>query len=193
MSFGLNEYRSPHNVGFGYALNGTAEGIRTPDLLIRSQTLYPTELQPHVIERTVFVLLADGLIILAQVGTECKRKIKISPKIFFGRERIGSSGALSLCNNALQAGHQIRHGLQLDIHLQNVLPELGWHGVKLCTDSGIDIGHGNHLADSMDRGTEIHTMKGNKNALRNRSAGVFGLSPTERRLPPCGGTVVLGV
>ena len=89
--------------------------------------------------------------------------------------------------------HQIRHGLQLDIHLQNVLPELGWHGVKLCTDSGIDIGHGNHLADSMDRGTEIHTMKGNKNALRNRSAGVFGLSPTERRLPPCGGTVVLGV
>ena len=24
MSFGLNEYRSPHNVGFGYALNGTA-------------------------------------------------------------------------------------------------------------------------------------------------------------------------
>ena len=47
MSFGLNEYRSPHNVGFGYALNGTAEGIRTPDLLVRSQTLYPTELQPH--------------------------------------------------------------------------------------------------------------------------------------------------
>ena len=26
---------------------GTAEGIRTPDLLVRSQTLYPTELQPH--------------------------------------------------------------------------------------------------------------------------------------------------
>lgn len=23
MSFGLNEHRSPHNVGFGYALNGT--------------------------------------------------------------------------------------------------------------------------------------------------------------------------
>ena len=28
-------------------LFGTAEGIRTPDLLVRSQTLYPTELQPH--------------------------------------------------------------------------------------------------------------------------------------------------
>ena len=27
--------------------SGTREGIRTPDLLVRSQTLYPTELQPH--------------------------------------------------------------------------------------------------------------------------------------------------
>ena len=30
MSFGLNEYRSPHNVGFGYALNGTATDTTTP-------------------------------------------------------------------------------------------------------------------------------------------------------------------
>ena len=30
-----------------FALDGTAEGIRTPDLLVRSQTLYPAELQPH--------------------------------------------------------------------------------------------------------------------------------------------------
>ena len=30
------------------AFPGTAEGIRTPDLLVRSQTLYPTELQPHI-------------------------------------------------------------------------------------------------------------------------------------------------
>ena len=28
---------------------GTAEGIRTPDLLVRSQSLYPTELQPHTV------------------------------------------------------------------------------------------------------------------------------------------------
>ena len=28
---------------------GTAEGIRTPDLLVRSQTLYPAELQPHIV------------------------------------------------------------------------------------------------------------------------------------------------
>ena len=26
---------------------GTAEGIRPPDLLVRSQSLYPAELQPH--------------------------------------------------------------------------------------------------------------------------------------------------
>ena len=32
---------------FGSLLFGTAEGIRTPDLLVRSQTLYPAELQPH--------------------------------------------------------------------------------------------------------------------------------------------------
>ena len=28
---------------------GTAEGTRTPDLLVRSQLLYPTELLPHVV------------------------------------------------------------------------------------------------------------------------------------------------
>ena len=27
--------------------NGALEGIRTPDLLVRSQTLYPTELRAH--------------------------------------------------------------------------------------------------------------------------------------------------
>ena len=29
-------------------LDGALEGIRTPDLLVRSQTLYPTELRAHV-------------------------------------------------------------------------------------------------------------------------------------------------
>ena len=29
------------------ATSGTAEGIRTPDLLVRSQTLYPAELLAH--------------------------------------------------------------------------------------------------------------------------------------------------
>ena len=32
----------------GYAIFGTPEGTRTPDLLIRSQSLYPTELLAHV-------------------------------------------------------------------------------------------------------------------------------------------------
>ena len=32
-----------------FGLDGTAEGIRTPDLLVRSQTLYPAELQPHIL------------------------------------------------------------------------------------------------------------------------------------------------
>ena len=32
----------------GYPVFGTAKGTRTPDLLIRSQSLYPTELSPHV-------------------------------------------------------------------------------------------------------------------------------------------------
>ena len=31
-------------------LNGDPGGIRTPDLLIRSQTLYPAELRSHLIE-----------------------------------------------------------------------------------------------------------------------------------------------
>ena len=48
-------------------LFGTAEGIRTPDLLVRSQTLYPTELQPHTV-----VVLNDSSIILAQFRSECK-------------------------------------------------------------------------------------------------------------------------
>ena len=83
MSFGLNEHRSPHNVGFGYALNGTAEGIRTPDLLVRSQTLYPTELQPHF---EVFVRLPDGLISIAQEAGFGKPFFEKIQKIFAGRK-----------------------------------------------------------------------------------------------------------
>ena len=32
---------------------GTAKGTRTPDLLIRSQSLYPTELSPHVLSQAL--------------------------------------------------------------------------------------------------------------------------------------------
>ena len=40
-------------------LSGTPEGIRTPDLLVRSQTLYPAELLAHV--GSVFCSFPDCL------------------------------------------------------------------------------------------------------------------------------------
>ena len=49
---------------------GTAEGIRTPDLLVRSQTLYPAELQPHTVSH--WVSPRDSLIILPYSFTKCK-------------------------------------------------------------------------------------------------------------------------
>ena len=49
---------------------GTAEGIRTPDLLVRSQTLYPAELQPHTV--CIRTRLTDSLIIIAQLWIKCK-------------------------------------------------------------------------------------------------------------------------
>ena len=38
------------------AFFGTAEGIRTPDLLVRSQTLYPAELQPHTTLESLYII-----------------------------------------------------------------------------------------------------------------------------------------
>ena len=64
-------------------LFGTAEGIRTPDLLVRSQTLYPTELQPHF---EVFVRLPDGLISIAQEAGFDKPFFEKIQKIFAGRK-----------------------------------------------------------------------------------------------------------
>ena len=48
-----------------FATTGTAEGIRTPDLLVRSQSLYPTELPAHT-------TLSQRPIILAQSVRKCK-------------------------------------------------------------------------------------------------------------------------
>ena len=64
-------------------LFGTAEGIRTPDLWVRSQTLYPTELQPHF---EVFVRLPDGLISIAQEAGFDKPFFEKIQKIFAGRK-----------------------------------------------------------------------------------------------------------
>ena len=38
--------------GFNHSLLFTLEEIRTPDLLVRSQTLYPTELRAHILHNT---------------------------------------------------------------------------------------------------------------------------------------------
>ena len=42
-----NPNPSPAEIRFGLFFFGTPEGTRTPDLLIRSQSLYPTELLAH--------------------------------------------------------------------------------------------------------------------------------------------------
>ena len=47
---------------FKAKLFGALEGIRTPDLLVRSQTLYPTELPAHILFHT----LAECLIIISR-------------------------------------------------------------------------------------------------------------------------------
>ena len=47
---------------FKAKLFGALEGIRTPDLLVRSQTLYPTELPAHILFHT----LAERLIIISR-------------------------------------------------------------------------------------------------------------------------------
>ena len=44
-------------------LFGTAEGIRTPDLLVRSQTLYPTELSAHASFETVVILALFAVVV----------------------------------------------------------------------------------------------------------------------------------
>ena len=42
-----NPNPAPSEIRFGLFVFGTPEGTRTPDLLIRSQSLYPTELPAH--------------------------------------------------------------------------------------------------------------------------------------------------
>ena len=56
---------------------GTPEGIRTPDLLVRSQTLYPAELPAHFT-----VLFADCLYIIARQDRFCQQVFSVNFKIF---------------------------------------------------------------------------------------------------------------
>ena len=55
---------------------GTAEGIRTPDLLVRSQTLYPAELQPQIVPSL------DDFDRIPYPNKKIKRKLQKSLKIF---------------------------------------------------------------------------------------------------------------
>ena len=43
--------------------NGTPGGIRTPDLSVRSRTLYPTELRAHMILTTIFVIITHIIMV----------------------------------------------------------------------------------------------------------------------------------
>ena len=62
-------------------LSGTPEGTRTPDLLIRSQSLYPTELPAHT--------FAERLDIVAQGAKFVKHFLRSTGNIF---ENEGGSG-----------------------------------------------------------------------------------------------------
>ena len=64
-------------LSFDNTFSGTAEGIRTPDLLVRSQSLYPTELQPH----TAW-LSPDSLISIAESIPNCKSFLQFFEKTF---------------------------------------------------------------------------------------------------------------
>ena len=65
----------------GYDIFGTPEGTRTPDLLIRSQSLYPTELPAHT--------FAERLDIVAQGVKFVKHFLWSTGNIF---ENEGGSG-----------------------------------------------------------------------------------------------------
>lgn len=60
--------------GFKDFICGTPEGIRTPDLLVRSQTLYPTELPAHIRHN---LLCLDNI-------THCNKKCNTFFKIKLG-------------------------------------------------------------------------------------------------------------
>lgn len=75
MSFGLNEHRSPHNVGFGYALNGTPE----PPVIIIPDNPAPTPgdklPQTGLLQWPITLLAAIGVLLVA-VGCRLRRRRK---------------------------------------------------------------------------------------------------------------------
>ena len=61
---------------------GTPEGIRTPDLLVRSQTLYPAELLAHFA-----VLSTDCLYIISRFPFEVKKFLSFFSNIFIALKK----------------------------------------------------------------------------------------------------------
>ena len=57
---------------------GALEGTRTPDLLVRSQSLYPAELQAHF--SNSFIIISSKV---QYVNPFFKKNFKFSPKILF--------------------------------------------------------------------------------------------------------------
>ena len=48
--------KKPQTVKINDLRRGALQGIRTPDLLVRSQTLYPTELAAHVVSHNCYMI-----------------------------------------------------------------------------------------------------------------------------------------
>ena len=74
-------YSKKIHIPDGMWIFGTPEGTRTPDLLIRSQSLYPTELPAHT--------FAERLDIVAQGAKFVKHFLRSTGNIF---ENEGGSG-----------------------------------------------------------------------------------------------------
>ena len=78
--------------------------------------------------------LADSLIILTQVETECKRKFQISSKNF-----LPLGGGLDA--HPIQAAHQVVYRLQADVRPEHLLPQAGGHSVQPGPERRVHIGH----------------------------------------------------
>ena len=66
--------------------DGVPGGIRTRDLLVRSQTLYPAELQPHVAQATKYII--------CQKTGKVKREFLILPFIYLHKYRVSFRATL---------------------------------------------------------------------------------------------------
>ena len=53
----LVEKKHPLSTDKGCFFSGAPEGIRTPDLLVRSQTLYPAELPAQIVIKSCHIIL----------------------------------------------------------------------------------------------------------------------------------------